>query len=70
MKKILITITIIFSFAVAKAQNLDTVKNNTSDTTIVDNPTIKPEFPRGKEKFYKFLSKTVGYPAKAKEHNT
>src|SRR5579872_5874 len=70
MKPILITIAFLAVFSVAKAQQTDTIKRSGVDTSIVDNPAKPPEFPGGLPKLYRYLSRIVRYPAKAKENNT
>lgn len=69
MKPVLITIALLTIFTVARAEKQDTVKTTNTDTTIVDNPAKSPEFPGGLPKLYRYLSKIVRYPAKAKEYN-
>ena len=69
MKKTLITLIMLVSFTLVKAQQIDTVKKNSADTTVVDNPATPPEFPGGMPKLNKALFKFVHYPDKAKEYN-
>lgn len=69
MKPVLITIALLTIFTVARAEKQDTVKTTNTDTTIVDNPAKSPEFSGGLPKLYRYLSKIVRYPAKAKEYN-
>jgi TonB family protein len=69
MKPILITIAFFTLCSATKAQQTDSVKKSSADTTIYDNPATPPEFPGGRTKLYAALYKNVHYPAKAKEDN-
>jgi len=70
MKKILITIIAIVTFTAAKAQTSDTVRTSNLDTTVVEKPTVLPEFSGGEEKLKKYHATHIHYPRKAKENNT
>lgn len=81
MKKILITIIGLVTFAVVKAQqtapksgdpNVE-ISTNVPDTSAADNSQVfteveqAPSFKGGIEKFYQFLNNNVKYPAEAKK---
>jgi len=69
MKKYLFTIVAALCAMSATAQKSDTLKGAAADTLIFTAVENMPQFPGGKEKFYRFLSRTIRYPAIAREKN-
>jgi len=68
MKKTLLTLSLLLFMIGAKAQLTDSARNsNDMVYTAVEH---QPEYPGGITKFYRFLTKTIRYPAVAREHNT
>jgi protein TonB len=67
MKKILFTLIAMVSFVFVKAQTKDAVTISYGDSTVVEQ---FPSFPGGLSEFYRYLGKTIRYPATAREHNT
>jgi protein TonB len=71
MKKTLLTLLALLFILTLKAQKRDTVtisyRDSSVSTTSVEEP---PSFPGGMKEFYRYLAKTVRYPASAREHNT
>jgi periplasmic protein TonB len=69
MKPILITIALIATFSIARAQQTDTAQRSGADTAIVDNPAKPPEFPGRENMLYRFFRKTIRYPASGVENH-
>jgi protein TonB len=78
MKKTLLTLFSLLFILTVKAQHTDTAKNSkdvavvtvNTNTAIFVKVEHDPEFPGGMDQFYRFLAKTVRYPAAARENNT
>ena len=85
MKKTFITIIMLTVFTVAKAQTIDTAKQNRQrdamqhrmdslsnvpfDQKIFSAVEQEPQFPGGLEKFYNYLQNNLKYPEKAQDQN-
>ena len=72
MKKILITLLLLIGAIVVKAQqktenDSEYLKDKNKIYTLVQK---QPEFEGGKEQLYRFISKTLKYPAEARNNNT
>ena len=67
MKRTLLTFMLLLFILNVKAQKRDTVTISSGNSRSVEQP---PAFPGGIDQFYRFLVKTVRYPAVAREHNT
>jgi protein TonB len=70
LKPLLLTLSILFASTIVRAQDSSPGDNNKADTakvyTAVEH---EPEFKGGVQAFYAYLTHTIHYPAKAREHN-
>ena len=68
MKKIFLTLIPLLFILTARAQMTDSSRN--SNDKVFTSAERAAEYPGGLEKFYRFLGKTLRYPAAARENNT
>ena len=71
MKKIVLSLVMLFAVATLSAQNTDT-KSNVKESVSAPSFIVveqMPEFPGGEEALYQFLGSNLSYPDTAKEQN-